>query len=75
METFQAMHDAGVCRLIVQEEGPGMEGTAFRICMWADEWLRERTKGRAWVISVEARENEKNSSIYTNPDAGFKGWK
>jgi hypothetical protein len=63
-----------VCKLIVQEEGPGMEGTAFRICMWADEWLRERTKGRAWVISVEARENDKNSSIYTNPDAGFKGW-
>jgi hypothetical protein len=51
-----------------------MEGTAFRICMWADEWLRERTRGRAWVISVEARENDKNSSIYTNPDAGFKGW-
>ena len=46
METFQAMHDAGVCKLIVQEEGPGMEGTAMRICMWADEWLRERTRGR-----------------------------
>ena len=51
-----------------------MEGTSFRICMCADEWLRERTKGRAWVISVEARENDKNRSIYTNPDAGFKVW-
>jgi hypothetical protein len=51
-----------------------MEGTAMRICTHTDEWLRKRTKGRAWVISVEAFENEKNSSIYTNPDAGFKGW-
>ena len=51
-----------------------MEGTAYRICTWADAWLRERTKGRAWVISVEARENDKNSSIYTSPDAGFIGW-
>ena len=40
----------------------------------SDKWLREKTRGRAWVISVEARENDKNSSIYTNPDAGFKGW-
>ena len=74
MDTFKKMHEAGVCKLIVQEEGPGMEGTAMRICTHADEWLRKRTKGRAWVISVEAFENEKNSSIYTNPDAGFKGW-
>ena len=74
MDTFKKMHEAGVCKLIVQEEGPGMEGTAMRICNHADEWLRKRSKGRAWVISVEAFENEKNSSIYTNPDAGFKGW-
>jgi 6-pyruvoyltetrahydropterin/6-carboxytetrahydropterin synthase len=72
--TFQELHQAGVLRLVIQEEGPGMEGTAMRICNWTDEWLRKKTGGRAWVISVEARENDKNSSIYTNPGAGFKGW-
>ncbi len=72
--TFQELHQAGVLRLVIQEEGPGMEGTAMRICNWTDEWLRKKTGGRAWVISVEARENDKNSSIYTNPDAGFAGW-
>jgi hypothetical protein len=51
-----------------------MEGTAMRICNYADGWLRERTGGRAWVISVEARENDKNSSTYHNPEAGFAGW-
>ena len=51
-----------------------MEGTAHYLCDWTDKWLREKTRGRAWVISVEARENDKNSSIYTNPNAGFKGW-
>ena len=72
--TFQELHQAGVLRLVIQEEGPGMEGTAMRICNWTDEWLRKKTGGRAWVISVEARENDKNSSIYTNPGAGFAGW-
>jgi hypothetical protein len=51
-----------------------MEGTAHYLCDWTDKWLREKSRGRAWVISVEARENDKNSSIYTNPNAGFKGW-
>jgi len=51
-----------------------MEGTAHYLCEWTDKWLREQTKGRAWVISVEARENDKNSAIYVNPNAGFNGW-
>jgi len=51
-----------------------MEGTAHYLCDWVDKLLREKSRGRAWVISVEARENEKNSSIYKNPNAGFKGW-
>lgn len=74
MNTFRELEKAGVCRVRTQPLGPGMEGTAHHLCEWADKELRQRTKGRAWVISVEARENEKNSSIYTNPEAGFKGW-
>jgi 6-pyruvoyltetrahydropterin/6-carboxytetrahydropterin synthase len=74
METFKELERSGVCRVRTQPLGPGMEGTAQYLCEWTDKELREKTKGRAWVISVEARENNKNSSIYTNPEAGFKGW-
>lgn len=74
MDTFRQLESQGVCDVRTQPLGPGMEGTAHYLCEWADEWLRKKTKGRAWVISVEARENDKNSSIYRNPDAGFKGW-
>lgn len=74
METFRELEKAGVCDVRTHPLGPGMEGTAHYLCEWADDWLRKKTKGRAWVISVEARENDKNSSIYTNPNAGFKGW-
>ena len=74
METFRELERANVCDIRTHPFGPGMEGTAHYLCEWTDKYLREKTKGRAWVISVEARENDKNSSIYYNPDAGFKGW-
>jgi hypothetical protein len=51
-----------------------MEDTAQELCEFADAELRTRTKGRAWVMSVEAIENDKNSAYYLNPDAGFRGW-
>lgn len=75
LSTFQDLEKEGVCAVRTQPFGPGMEGTAHYLCAWTDEWLRARTKGRAWVISVEARENDKNSSIYQNPYAGFQGWR
>lgn len=75
MEKFTELEKLGVCDIRTQPLGPGMEGTAHYLTEWADSWLRERTKGRAWVISVEARENDKNSSIYVNPNQGFRGWK
>ena len=28
--------------------------------------IEEMTEGRCWVVSVECRENVKNSAIYTN---------
>ena len=74
MDKFKELEQAGVCRIRTHPMGPGMEGTAHYLCDWTDKWLRDKTRGRAWVISVEARENDKNSSIYTNPNAGFKGW-
>lgn len=75
METFRQLEAAGVCDIRTHPLGPGMEGTAHYLVEWTDEWLINKTKGRAWVISVEARENDKNSSIYNNPNAGFRGWR
>lgn len=74
MEEFRELEKKGVCDIRTHPMGPGMEGTAHYLCEWTDNWLRNKTNGRAWVISVEARENDKNSSIYYNPIVGFNGW-
>lgn len=74
LEQFKALEAQGAATIRLMRHGVGMEGTAQEVCEYADFELRRRTKGRAWVISVEARENPKNSAIYVNPEAGFKGW-
>lgn len=74
MEVFKALESTGVCDIRTHPLGPGMEGTAHYLSEWTDLYLRTKTKGRAWVVSVEARENDKNSSIYLNPNSGFQGW-
>ncbi len=71
---MQLLEQQGVCALRTMPYGVGMEATAQYLCEYVDMRLREDTRGRCWVISVEARENDKNSAIYHNPDAGFKGW-
>lgn len=74
LSEFSKLEAAGACDIRVLPYGVGMEDTAQYLCEFVDEKIRDLTKGRAWVISVEARENPKNSAIYTNPEAGFKGW-
>jgi 6-pyruvoyltetrahydropterin/6-carboxytetrahydropterin synthase len=49
---------------LVVLDNVGMEGTARHVFDFADAWLRERTNNRSWVVSVECRENNKNSAIY-----------
>lgn len=71
---FRDLQIAGACNLKIMPYGVGMEGTAQFLCEFVDGRLRSETKGRCWVESVEARENDKNSSIYLNPNRGFKGW-
>lgn len=73
-DLFLGLAQRGVLKLVTYPQGIGMEGTAEHLCGYADGELRQRTKGRCWVISVEAFENDKNSAIYLNPAAGFKGW-
>lgn len=76
LPVFKKLDEVGACALRTMPLGlgVGMESTALYLCNWVDERLREKTKGRCWVVSVEARENDKNSSVYYNPEAGFKGW-
>lgn len=74
MDKFKELDALGVCALRVMPYGVGMEGTAMYLCEWADALVREKTGGRCWVSSVESRENDKNSSIYYNPEDCFKGW-
>ena len=47
----------------------GMEGTAQYVFNYVNKLISEKTEGRAWVKTVEVRENEKNSAIY---DANLK---
>ena len=74
MHTFRSLERDGACRIVTLPYGPGMEGTAQYLCEYVDAALRLQSKGRCWVEQVEARENSKNSAIYHNPEAGFKGW-
>lgn len=75
LPAFRELEQAGACDIRLMPYGVGMEGTAEYVCEYVDNELRERTGGRCWVVQVEARENDKNSAIYINPNRGFKGWR
>lgn len=74
LDHFRALEAAGAADIRLMPYGVGMEGSAQMVCEYADAELRRLTKGRCWVVGVEARENSKNSAWYHNPEAGFKGW-
>ena len=74
MPYFQELERNGACAIRIMPYGVGMEGSAQYVLEYADLELRRLTKGRCWVCSVEARENDKNSAIYNSPEAGFQGW-
>ncbi len=61
---FQALEAKGGCKLVVYDD-VGMEGSAKYVFDWVDKWVQDATDGRVWVVSVEVRENEKNSALYT----------
>lgn len=65
---FRTIEDKGGAVIRTLPYGVGMESTAQWVCEWVDTRLKERTGNRCWVISVEVRENDKNSGIYFNPD-------
>lgn len=65
-EAFEALHERGVCDLRVMPN-VGMEGTAHYVYEYAQKVLDEQTGGRAWVVEVECRENDKNAASYRPP--------
>ncbi|MCB9542905.1 MAG: 6-carboxytetrahydropterin synthase [Myxococcales bacterium] len=74
LQSFRALERLGACRIVTYED-VGMEGTAKFIYDWLDPWIREQTGGRAWVVSIEVFENEKNSAIYIAPEERSEGMK
>lgn len=76
LDLFREIEAKGGAKIVVPPEGRGvgMEDTAEWVGMCVDKELRQRTRGRCWVVSLEARENEKNSAVWHNDDAGFHGW-
>ena len=61
---FRELEEQGACRLVVYED-VGMEGSARFVYDWVSNWLVEATEGRVELVSVECRENDKNSAIYS----------
>lgn len=68
IKLFKELENAGACSIRHIEHGIGMEGTARHLAEWVNSNLLTKTKGRCRVISCEARENDKNSSIYFMPN-------
>ena len=61
---FKELHEKGICNLRIVPD-VSLEGSAKTALMKANEILSELTKGRARCFKAEARENDKNSAIYT----------
>ena len=64
LSTFQELHDKGLCDLRIVPEA-SLESSAKMALERANEILLEMTSGRARCFKVEARENDKNSAIFS----------
>lgn len=65
--SFELLHNAFGCQLVMLPYGPSMEGTARHLCEYAEQHLNMRHNGRVRVVLVEARENDKNAATFYNP--------
>ena len=64
---FRELESQGACRLVTLPD-VGMEGSAEFVFQWVSAWLLETVGGRVQLESVECRENDKNSAVYSpNP--------
>ena len=60
---FREMHERGICDLRVLPN-VSMEATAMWVYENVQPMIDELTDGRAWIVSVECRENDKNAGAY-----------
>lgn len=64
VHTFRILESKMLCRLrtfpIIS-----CEGLAQWVAEYVDDFIQKQTQGRAWVISCEMIEAEKNTAIYT----------
>lgn len=72
LEMFEALCDAGAVTLRIVDN-VGCEAFARLVFNYVENWLATiQTSSRIWVESVECREHEANSAIYTRPIEGEK---
>ena len=64
LPVFKELHEKGLCDLRVVPD-TSLEGSAKTALEKANQLLSRITEGRARCFQVEARENDKNSAIYT----------
>lgn len=64
LETFEALHQRGLCSLRVLPN-VSMEATSKYVFDHVQPLIDTATDGRVWILSVECRENDKNSAVYT----------
>ena len=65
MRSLFEKHDGDLWDLTVMPN-VGMEASSKYIFDHVNPMIEEMTEGRCWVVSVECRENVKNSAIYTS---------
>ena len=63
LEVFEGLHDRGMCSLRVLPN-VSMEATAKYVHDHVQPMVDSSTGGRVWIVSVECRENDKNSAVY-----------
>lgn len=63
LDTFKKMETDGIIQLRILP-CVSIEGTARFVSEKINDMIAEQTSGRAFVYSLEVRENEKNSAIY-----------
>ena len=64
LTVFKELHQKGICDLRIVPD-TSLEGSAKTALEKANQILSRITDGRARCFQVEARENDKNSAIYT----------
>jgi len=63
IKEFKEQEEKGLIQLRILDN-VSMEATAYSVGLIVNEYIRRKTEGRAFLVSCECRENQKNSAIY-----------